>query len=112
MSEIIAQPSRLKNLQQHISAGTWLITLALSLRGIFAFYGMKDKGSVEQILVFITDPLVHLFRFEQIESIGILFAAVSLLLISNIVQVGIKLVDLRMARAHKVVFRHNALRSK
>ncbi|MGI9027661.1 MAG: hypothetical protein ACR2FM_02345 [Candidatus Saccharimonadales bacterium] len=113
MNESVA---KLKTLQQRISAATWAITLLLSLRGLFIFYGMKDKGSIEQIITFMTEPIVQLFRFDRIESIGIpaigvLFAAISLLLISNIIQITLRLTELRLARARRYVF-HQAVRSK
>lgn len=103
------QPSQVKILQQRISIITWSVTLLLSLRGLFAFYGMKEKGSTEQILMYVTDPWVQLFRFDQIEAlaipgISVLLAAISLLLLSNVLQVSLWLVELRMARARHYVF--------
>lgn len=116
MSEITTELSQIKTLQQRISVTTWLITLVLSLRGLFVFYGMKEQGSFEQILSFITDPLVQLLSFERIEAIGIpgigvLFAAITILLVSNVVQLGLKFAEIRITRARKLVFRH-AVRSK
>jgi hypothetical protein len=98
--------SRFQLLQERVSIVAWSYTLLLSLRGIYIFYGMKEKGSIEQIVTFLTDPVVQLFRFERIESldipaIGVLFAAVSILLISQILQLGIRLTELRLARARK-----------
>lgn len=107
--------THLKTLQQRISITTWAITLLLSLRGLFAFYGMKEKGSFEQIITFITEPMVQLFTFErlanlEIPGINVLFATVSFLLLSQLVQFGIWLADQRLTHARHYVYRH-ALRS-
>ncbi len=112
-------PNRLspfKTIQQRISVTTWLITLLLSLRGLFAFYGMKDKGSVEQVITFVTEPAVRLFSFDPITAIGIpgisvLFAAVSILLISNMLQIGLWLTEQRQIRVQEYVARQ-AIHSK
>ena len=108
-------PSRLKILQQRISIAAWSFTLLLSLRGLFVFYGMKEKGSIEQIVTFITDPIVQLFQFNQIENIGIpgisvLFATISILLFSQFIQFSIWLTQLRFGRARAFVYQH-AMRS-
>lgn len=110
------KPTRLKLLQQRISIVTWCITLILSLRGLFAFYGMKDKGFIEQIISFVTEPLVQLFRFERIESleipgISILFATIAILLLGQLAQFSVWLVNLRLARARALIYQHAALRS-
>lgn len=105
-----------KNIQQHIVVITWLIVLLLSLRGLFAFYGMKDKGFVEQIITGATEPIVQLFSFDRITAIGIpgisvLFAAISLLLLSKLLQVGLWLTEQRAARTRTYLLRQ-AIRSK
>lgn len=108
---------RLKILQQRTSTVTWFVTLLLSLHGLFVFYGMKEPGPVEQLLAFITGPFVYLFRFEQVEAIGIpgigvLFAAISILLISNLIQFALKLAELRVLRTNHYVYKHVARAGK
>jgi hypothetical protein len=80
---------------QRISVIRWLITLLLSLRGLYAFYGMKEPGSFEQIITTITDPLVGIFKVEQsgsytIPGLSVLFALISLLLASYLVQFAVR----------------------
>lgn len=113
MSEIShspAQSSYLSNLHQPISVMTWLATLLLSLRGLFEFYGMKSKGSFEHNLGIITEPMVQLFSFSQIENlnipgISVLFATITILLISYSLRISIKYFELRNLRVHRTLVR-------
>ena len=91
VSEKPVEIDRITLFIQRISIARWTITLLLSLRGIYAFYGMKEKGSLEQFIIFITDPVVGIFKIESVGSyaipgISVLFAVVSILLASYIAQ--------------------------
>lgn len=105
VSTIHTEVSRLSVLQQRISHVTWLIVLLLSIRGILAFYGMQEKSMFEQVINFVTEPIVQLFNLKflgslsDIPGIAICFAAVSLLLISYILQISIKYTQFRFTRA-------------
>lgn len=92
---------RLSLLQQRISVGTWFITLLLSLRGLFEFYGMKQKGSVEQAVAYMTEPFVQLFQFSflqnlDIPAITVLFTAISLLIASYSLRLFLKYTEARL----------------
>jgi hypothetical protein len=63
--------SRLALLRQRICIGTWLVTLLLSLRGLFEFYGMKQKTDFEQIVIYVTEPFVQLFQFRFLQNLDI-----------------------------------------
>lgn len=102
-------PSRLSLLERRLSNLTWFIVLLLSLRGIYEFYGMKEKGLLEQALVYVTQPFVQIFQFGFIENLNIpalpvLLAAVSLLLASKWVRLYIYRTDLRFARMRRLVY--------
>lgn len=103
----MSDTSRLYLLRQRISFSAWVITLLLSLRGLFEFYGMKTKGTLEQAISYVTEPIVQLFRFDSVQrldipAISVLLAAVSILLLSYILQLGIKTTELRYERARAV----------
>jgi len=104
-STVPTEISRLSTLQQRISIFTWLVVLLLSLRGLFAFYGMQQKGTIEQVVNFVTEPVVQLFSFSFLGSLGdipaitVFFAAISLLLVSYSLQIAIKYTDIRLTRA-------------
>ena len=97
--------NRLSVLQQRLSHATWFIVLLLSIRGLYTFYGMQEKGSIEQTINFVTEPIVQLFNFKflgslsDIPGITICFAAISLLLASYILQISIKYTQFRFTRA-------------
>ena len=102
--------SRLSLLQQRISVGTWFITLLLSLRGLFEFYGMKQKGSVEQVVAYMTEPFVQLFQFSflqnlDIPAITVFFATISLLILSYSLRLFLKYAETRM-RTQRYLARH------
>lgn len=63
--------SRLARLRQRICIGTWAVTLLLSLRGLFEFYGMKQKGDFEQVVTYVTEPFVQLFQFRFLQNLDI-----------------------------------------
>jgi hypothetical protein len=90
--------SHLNIWQQRLSIITWLVTLLLSLRGLYEFYGMKVKGSFEQAVFLVTDPVARAFDFNflhnlDIPAIGICFATISILLISSSMQLFLKFID-------------------
>jgi succinate dehydrogenase hydrophobic anchor subunit len=105
----IPEVSQFSQLQQRISIVTWIITLLLSLRGLFAFYGMKDKGSFEQIVTFVTEPIVQVFQLGFLDSlsdipgIAVLFATISVLLISYIIRFALHIAEVRSAKARELV---------
>lgn len=106
MSErsIPAEASQLTVLQKRISTITWFTVLLLSIRGLYAFYGMKEKGLLEQSVTFITQPIVQLFDFPSINALDIpaltiLFSAISILLVSYTAQLCIKYTEFRLSRA-------------
>lgn len=108
--------SPLRTLQQRISIVVWIAVLLLSTRGLYAFYGMKDKDAFEQFLTYVTEPIVQLFSFDRIESlnipgISVLFAIVSILLLSYVAQLCIRLTDLRYSRMRTTLL-HQAIQSK
>ena len=105
----------LSTLQQRISIVTWLLTLLLSMRGLYAFYGMKEKGFLELLITVVTEPIVQLFQFASLSSsdipgMSVLFATVSVLLISYTARAVIKFTEVRLVRSrevkHQPVFRH------
>ena len=103
-----ADVTALNQLQQRISLATWIITLLMSLRGLYDFYGMKQKGFLEQVVAFFTEPMVQLFQFpflkslEDIPAIGVLFATVCLLLLSSIIQIVVKVALFKVSRTKPV----------
>jgi hypothetical protein len=112
MSEISQSPpvevSRFALLQQRISIFTWFITLLLSLRGLYDFYGMKSKGSFEQGIHFVTEPVVQLFRFDAIENlnipaIGVFFAAITILIASYSMQMFLRYSQSRYAKVRNTL---------
>jgi uncharacterized protein YggT (Ycf19 family) len=62
---VLSNDSVLFQLQQRITVLTWITTVLLSLRGLFEFYGYKNKGDFELFLITITEPIVSLFRINQ-----------------------------------------------
>lgn len=90
MSEISdSEPeiSRLALLRQRICISTWAVTLLLSLRGLFEFYGMQQKTSLEHAIIDVTNPLVGLFQFGVLKNLDIpaltvFVTALTILLIS------------------------------
>lgn len=105
--------SRLALLQKRVAFITWIIVTLLSLRGLFVFYGMKEKGSLEQIITFITEPMVQLFKITGIDNINLPAASVfmsliTVLLFSNIFQTVIRRTDARLVKAHLYLLRHAA----
>jgi hypothetical protein len=79
--------SRLALLRQRICVSTWAVTLLLSLRGLFEFYGMQQKTSLEHAIIDVTNPLVGLFQFKFLQNLDIpaltvFVTAMAILLIS------------------------------
>ncbi len=112
MSDPVSPESpRLSLLQQRISIITWAATLLLSMRGLFDFYGMKTKGTFEQLVYYATEPVVQLFQFDFIErldipAIAVCFATVCLLIGSYTIRFFIKCTELRLRHARKVLARN------
>jgi hypothetical protein len=63
--------SRLALLRQRVCVGTWVMTLLLSLRGLFEFYGMQQKTALEQAVIYATEPFVQLFQFKFLQTLDI-----------------------------------------
>lgn len=114
MSESVSsEQHRLTILQQRISIATWLVTLILSLRGLFEFYGMKSKGDFEQSVYYMTEPIVQLFQFNFIQrldipGISVFFATICLLIASYTARFIIRYTEFRLHHARKVMAQHVA----
>ncbi len=106
---------RLHALQQRVSIITWIVVCLLSVRGLFAFYGMKEKSWVEQLIHLITDPIVSIFSFSSLEAsnipgITVGLAAVSLLIISYFVQLAARMYYQRTTKLQSTIsFRHTLI---
>ena len=104
------ESSRFSILQQRISNITWIITLLLSLRGIFEFYGMKQKSSFEQAIIFTTEPFVQLFQFSfivnlNIPALTVLLTALFLLILSYSARLFIMRTEQKYARMRQTLAR-------